>query len=338
MQESLKQLVDTVLVKSGIAQKAEIKTISTALRETSFNLDHPNGDDAAALKNTNGYDLVAGEGFINEFVRADPWFAGWCGVMVNISDIAAMGGRPVAVTNTIWSQPGHELDQIYKGMSDASRTFDVPIVGGHTNLRCQETHLAVSIYGRANTLLSSFTAKPDDVLVAAIDLRGSFRQPFLNWNAATTAPAQRLREDIALLPSIAEQGLAHAAKDISQAGLLGTTVMMLESSNVGAHINIDDIAKPNDVSWSDWLCCFPSFGYLLATSESKLDELLESFKKRDISATCIGNINNDKQLTVQKGKQTECFWDLEKQPLTGFTSPNLNNNNLNEVTYARAQF
>jgi len=177
-------------------------------------------------------------------------------------------------------------------------------------------------------------AKPDDMLVAAIDLRGSFRQPFLNWNAATTAPAQRLREDIALLPSIAEQGLAHAAKDISQAGLLGTTVMMLESSNVGAHINIDDIAKPNDVSWSDWLCCFPSFGYLLTTSESKLDELLESFKKRDISATCIGNISNDKQLTVQKGKQTECFWDLEKQPLTGFTSPNLNNNNINEVTYA----
>ena len=37
--------------------------------------------------------LLRWKGFMNEFVAAEPWFAGWCSVMVNYSDILAMGGR-----------------------------------------------------------------------------------------------------------------------------------------------------------------------------------------------------------------------------------------------------
>ncbi|MBL7237979.1 MAG: hypothetical protein JJK57_15665, partial [Komagataeibacter hansenii] len=54
------------------------------------------GDDCAAIPDGNGYLLLASEGFQDSFVRSMPWFAGYCGVMVNVSDIAAMGGRPVA--------------------------------------------------------------------------------------------------------------------------------------------------------------------------------------------------------------------------------------------------
>ena len=52
------------------------------------------GDDCAAIPDGDGFLLFAIEGFMNEFVARDPWFAGWCGVMVNVSDIAAMGGGP----------------------------------------------------------------------------------------------------------------------------------------------------------------------------------------------------------------------------------------------------
>jgi len=56
----------------------------------------PVGDDCAVLADGDGYLLFAIEGFLNGFVARDPDFAGYCGVMVNVSDIYAMGGRPTA--------------------------------------------------------------------------------------------------------------------------------------------------------------------------------------------------------------------------------------------------
>lgn len=319
MSLDLKILLNSVIEKSGIAQKRSIQDIANLLSNSITNPDHPNGDDTAAIANSDGFDLLAGEGFISEFVNTDPWFAGWCGVMVNVSDIAAMGGRPKAVINTIWSGDITLVNDIFSGMTKASEVFNVPIVGGHTNLQSDSTQLAVSIFGKAKSLLSSFAAEPGHALVAAIDLRGEFRKPFLNWNAATTAPAERLRGDIELLPMIAELNLAHCAKDISQAGLLGTTVMLLESSDVGAEIDLMHIPKPDQIQWLDWLCCFPSFGYLLTTPVEKLDQLLETFKARDINAAQIGHITADKLMRVKYQDQAETFWNISKQPLTGMT-------------------
>ena len=75
-------------------------------------------------------------------------------------------------------------------------------------------------------------------MIAAIDLRGRYREPFANWEAFTNAPAARLRGDIALLPAIAEAGLACAGKDISQGGIIGTATMLAECSGVGAVIDV----------------------------------------------------------------------------------------------------
>ncbi len=318
----LKQLLDDVKQRSGIQQKVEIQTVARALKAALPNPNFPNGDDAAVIVRPDGYDLIAGEGFISKFVETDPWFAGWCGVMVNVSDIAAMGGRPCAVTNTLWGYDVELCEQILAGMAAASSIFNVPIVGGHTNLRSANTQFGASIFGRANALLSSFSAQADHVLVAAIDLRGEFRKPFLNWNAATTAPPDRLRGDVELLANIAEQRWAHSAKDISQAGLLGTCLMLLESSQVGANIDLKRIPKPNNVEWIDWLCCFPSFGYLLTTPRSKLDGLLQAFDARNISAADIGYITTDKLVCIEHELQTELFWNIATTPVTGMTSLN----------------
>ena len=191
------------------------------------------GDDCAAIADGDGYLLLAIEGFINEFVAADPWFAGWCGVMVNISDIAAMGGRPIAVVDAVWANGHTAADPILQGLRAASETFSVPLVGGHTNVRSDRSQLSVAILGKAKRLLTSFDARPGDHLIAAIDLRGRYRDPFPNWEAATDAPSGRLRSDLAILPDIAEARLCVAAKDISQGGIVGTALMLAECSGVG---------------------------------------------------------------------------------------------------------
>ncbi len=314
---ALAAILEQVEQYAGLSHKQDIALLAPELPPLPEGW-HPNGDDAAAIPDADGYSLLAMEGFLNAFVEQDPWFAGWCGVMVNISDIAAMGGRPRAVVNAMWNHDRDNARKIFEGMTAAAETFGVPIVGGHTNLRANQPQLAVSILGHAKRLLSAFAARPGQIMVAAIDHRGGFRKPYLNWNAATGAPAERLRGDIELLPQISERGLAYAAKDISQAGLIGTALMLLETSGVGARLDLDAVPKPEPVSWSDWLSAFPSFGYLLTTDKASLPELLERFHNRGISAAAIGEITEDQQLWVEQDGQRQLFRDLKTAPLTGF--------------------
>ena len=205
----------------------------------------PVGDDCAVLADGDGYLLFAIEGFLNGFVARDPDFAGYCGVMVNVSDIYAMGGRPTAVVDALWSAGADQADAIMAGLRRAAGKYQVPVVGGHSNAHNDRAQLSVAIIGRAKRLLTSFDARPGDHLMVACDLRGAYRpagpgEPDShNWDASSDAPGERLRGDLELLPLIAERGLCRAAKDISMASFVGTTLMLLECSGVGGHLALN---------------------------------------------------------------------------------------------------
>lgn len=318
MSDSLPSLLAALRSSKAIAHKSDIQHIARAL-QGAWRADHqhPNGDDCAVLDEAQGYSLLAMEGFINQFVQHDPWFAGWCGVMVNLSDIAAMGGRAQAIVNAIWSANDDKARQLLSGMTAASQAYQVPIVGGHTNLRSEQQQLAVAVLGKAKRVLSSFNARSGLVLIAAIDLRGRWRKPGFNWDAATAAEPAQLRQAMEILPMLADRELAVSAKDISQAGLLGTLLMMLESGRSGADIDLLSIPKPTDCAWLEWLQAFPSFGYLLAVEPAHVSTVLNSFHACEIAAAQIGQLNDSKQLYVTQSQERACFWDLNDRPLTG---------------------
>ena len=276
------------------------------------------GDDCAAIPASDaegGYLLFATEGLIDTFVNNAPWFAGYSAVMVNISDVCSMGGRPIAVVDALWSTDSETARPIWEGMLAASNAYGVPIVGGHTSYRARSSQLSVSILGRAKELLTSFDAAPGDVLVAAIDLRGAFYRHYPFWNASTTAPGERLRGDIALLPAVAEQRLAHSAKDISMGGVIGTLIMLLESSGVGAVLDLDAIPRPpGEVDPAVWLSCFPSFGYLFATTAEKSDELTSLFEARGIAGAVVGVIDDSRALTLTSLNEKTVFWNSSSCP------------------------
>jgi uncharacterized protein len=301
----------------GLRAKAEIGIIAARLGLTGSAI--PVGDDCAAIPDGDGHLLFAIEGFINAFVAADPWFAGWCGVMVNVSDIAAMGGWPVAVVDAIWAQDETAAAAILDGMKAASETYATPIVGGHSNLHTAQSQLAIAVLGRAGKrLLTSFDARPGDVLVAAIDHRGAYREPFDNWQAALSAPPERLRGDLALLPEVARSRLAHAAKDISQGGIPGTATMLAECSGVGIDIDVDAIVSPPGVALPRWLNSFPSFGFLLATEQDKAQELLSLFRSRDLHAAVIGKIRAGSEVTLVSNGRRALLRDWRQERLLGF--------------------
>ncbi|MFT8782830.1 MAG: sll0787 family AIR synthase-like protein [Acetobacter syzygii] len=282
------------------------------------------GDDCAAIPDGDGYLLLASEGFQDSFVRAMPWFAGYCGVMVNVSDIAAMGGRPVAVVDALWSDTSEAAATILTGLNDGAQTYNVPVVGGHTNIRSSHNSLSVAILGRAKRLLTSFDAKSDEMLIAAIDLRGHWHDPHPFWDASSshrgTDGRNRLRVDLELLPSIADDGLSHSAKDISMAGLLGTALMLSECSGIGMTIALENIPRPANTPMERWLAAFPSYGFLLTAQPENAGAIMARFHERGIAAAIIGQCNSTQSLTVTWEGEQEVFWNLANVPFMGVAS------------------
>lgn len=311
----LAALAEIVRASRGIAHKRDIAGVMEGLG-LSGSGSIPVGDDTAAIPDGDGLLLLAIEGFVADFVAADPYFAGYCGVMVNVSDIAAMGGRPTAVVNAFWSAGAEGAAPILKGMRDASARYGVPIVGGHSNTRSTGGQLAVAILGKAKRLITSFGAKPGDVILAATDLRGRFRDPFPYWDASSTAPAARLRADLEILPELAEAGLVTAGKDISMAGALGTALMLLEASGCGASLRPHDLPRPLDASLERWLTAFPSFGFVLTARPEHVAAVIRRFADADIACGAIGEVEVGRKVDLAEGDRRAPLWDFA-EPLIG---------------------
>ncbi len=314
---SAQDLCNTLRASRGFAHKQDISDIMAALGQAlpgggaDLAQAVPVGDDCAAIPDgQGGYLLFAIEGLVEDFITRMPWFAGYCSVMVNVSDIYAMGGRPTAVVNAMWSKGMDHAADMLKGMARASQTYGVPIVGGHSNNRSERPQLAVAILGRANKLLTSFNARPGDKLVMAVDLRGAYEEPFPYWNASVPAPGERLRADLELLPQMAEAGLCDAGKDISMAGAVGTAMMLLECSGVGAVIDVDALPRPEGVPLERWLATFPSYGFMLSVRPEQVGEVMMRFAARDIASAVAGDVTASRQVLLQQGGEQALLWDF----------------------------
>jgi uncharacterized protein len=329
--DHLARLAAALRDSRGFRHKRDIASVLPQLGSVAGRTAVPNGDDCAVLPDPagDGHLLFAIEGLVQDFVDAMPWFAGYSGVMVNLSDIAAMGGRPTAVVDALWAADAELARQLLAGMRAACERYGVPLVGGHSNLHAAGGQLAVAVLGRARRLISSFAARPGDRLLMAVDLRGQWQGGHPFWNASTAAPAQRLRDDLALLPQIAEAGLCDAGKDISMAGVPGTLLMLLECSGVGAQVDLARLPLPAGTpGWHAtgpeafaahlrWLCAFPSYGYLLSVRDAQAEAVQAVFRSQDIACADIGSVQPGSRLTLALAGAHATLWDLASEPFIG---------------------
>jgi uncharacterized protein len=319
---SLQALARELRGRAELDLKRDIQVAARAFGRTTtsawFGASSPilNGDDAAALPDGEGYVLFAAEGMRAEFLAADPWFCGFCSVLVNLNDIAAMGGRPWAITDVLFMGSG-ENERVLEGMVAASEAFGVPVVGGHTSRVAGNSFLAVSVLGKARRLISGHAARVGQELIVAVDLRGAFRGLGGNFNAATTASAAQLRRQLSLLPELAEAGLVGAGKDISMAGVCGSLLMMLETSHVGASLDLGKLPAPPGVEAFRWLNAFPSFGFVLSVDSSSVAEVCARFEAAGIACASVGEVTAEPRLELRYEKERALYWDLA-EPLTGF--------------------
>ena len=318
----LASLADRLRQLRGLTGKTDIQPPAATFPHQPFPELGPAaalGDDAALLPPVATPLLLASEGIDPALVAVDPWFAGWCGVLVNLSDIAAMGGTPIAVVNSLWCRSPAQAEPVLAGLRRASEVFGVPVVGGHTNLHSPYDALAVAVLGTAaGPVLSARAARPGDHCHLLIDPNGGFRGDSLCWDAATDAEPARLRRQLALMAELAADASVHAAKDISMGGLVGTAAMFCEAAGCGLSLDLAAIHPPAGVALEPWLTGFPSFGFLLAArpdQERRLAQRVASCGGLQLER--VGTFTQERRLVLEEAGQQEEIWRAEA-PLTGF--------------------
>lgn len=317
LKQLLNMLRDTSAMQSkiNIGHGIQVDMTHTKTMDDLYTLP---GDDTAAIKTEHGYLLHACEGMIPSFVEQHPYFAGWSAVMANVSDIAAMGGRATSIVNSFWHTSQDKARELIRGMQEACQHYAVPFSGGHTHIDPSfQPALSVAIQGQAKRLLSVMHVRPQQKILLVLNMQGQFHPETTYWKCFEGVSPQILQRQLELLPQAAEQGLAVAARDISNAGILGSLLMLLEATGTGATIQLNDIPKPTDVSWAHWLQLFPSYGFLLTADAMHCDELTALFASQQLHCVVMGEVNSTGRVDVEHENITCEFWDLNTQPFTG---------------------
>ncbi|HEY4455913.1 MAG TPA: MSMEG_0567/sll0787 family protein [Pseudonocardiaceae bacterium] len=215
------------------------------------------GDDGAPVPST---DLIAAcDAIVPAMVERDPAWAGWCAVLVNVNDLAAMGATPLGLLDAIGARDTAHAAAILTGLKRAADAYGVPVLGGHTQLGVPPA-LSVTALGRATHPVPGGGGRPGHRVRVTVDLGGRWRPGYggRQWDSTSHRTASELR---AMLGSV---GIARpaAAKDVSMAGIAGTLGMLAEASDCGAVLDVAAVPRPADATMGDWLTCFPGFGML----------------------------------------------------------------------------
>lgn len=325
----LKSLVNSIKNFEGITRKNLIKDVTWVLEDT-YNIAGRTilgfGDDASALEiNNEQVVLLAADGMWGKLMEADPWWAGYCSVLVNVNDIAAMGGIPIGMTNVISTQDKEICAQIMDGINEGVKKFGVPMVGGHVHPDAPYNSLDVSITGIMNRddIITSYGARPGDKVLVAIDLEGKIHPQFhLNWDTTTMKSPQLVQDQIRAMNELAQKHLLTAGKDISNPGTLGTLGMLLETSNVGATVELEKIPRNSTVSWEDWLRLYPGSGFVLTAQEKNVSQIIQILEKVNITTRVVGHIIPEKKLYLTSEGDSEVVFDFSTDKITGIHDEN----------------
>lgn len=317
----LKKIVQQVNSFYGITRKNIISKIASSIPipDNQYILASF-GEDAAVIEKGEEVLLIATDGIMEQLINLDPYWAGYCSVLVNVNDISAMGGIPLAMVNTISVKNEKILKKILKGLKDGIEKFGVPIVGGHTHPNSSYNALDVTILGTAikNHVLYSNNAKNNDDIIFAMDLDGKLHSEFkYSWDTTSHKDCKIVRKQILIMNEIAEKNLANSAKDISNPGSLGTLGMLLEISRKGAVVNLKSIPIPKKIDFIHWLKVYQGCGFVLTTNPKNSKEIIKLFKSVGLSANVVGKINNTNKLKISDGKNMEILFDFEKDIITG---------------------
>lgn len=200
-------------------------------------------DDAAVYRLSDDLALILTTDFFTPIVDR-PYDFGAIAAANALSDVYAMGGRPLAALNLVGfpaALPPEVLVEILRGAAEKTAEAGIPIVGGHT-IDTQEPIFGLAVVGtaRPDEVLSNAGALPGDALVLTKPIglgiittaskRGEDRHGAIAEAITVMSTLNRVAAE-----AVRAAG-AHALTDITGFGLLGHLRNMTAASNVTANI------------------------------------------------------------------------------------------------------
>ena len=267
------------------------------------------GDDCALLKTAPNEEIAITSDMLVEgrhfFVGANPLWLGWKALAVNLSDLAAMGAKPLGFTlalslpqaNAAW------LEAFSNGLFAIANHYNCPLIGGDTT--AGPLNICITAFGSVpnrKAIRRSGALENDDIWIsgnvgdarlALAALRHEIKLPSGDLQmieARLHQPTPRIELGIAL------REIASSALDISD-GLLGDLKHILKQSNRDAEVFLNDIPKSptllkqSALLQNQYAACGGDDYELCFTAPAGKREMIENIATElNISLTRIGKI------------------------------------------------
>ncbi|MEM2838971.1 MAG: AIR synthase related protein [Thermoplasmata archaeon] len=302
----------------GLRRKSPIGLTLPMFRFRRENVIAAKGEDAAIIRSGDRMLAFAADGIMHELVNINPRWAGYCSVLVNINDILAMNGYPLAAVNVISFKDAKIIEDLIKGVCDACSKFDVPMVGGHLHPDADCESIAVAMLGeiRGKKPLLSDSSRPGDRIVAICDCKGRFtpKIPY-SWDCTSEKSRATIKKNIEHL--LSAMPFLTAGKDISNPGILGTLAMLLEASGVGATVDIERIPVPKGVDLLQWITAYQGFGFIGTIRSKDINRVRDALEGTCVSVSVIGNITADRKFNIRIGESQRLLFDMSREKITG---------------------
>lgn len=229
------------------------------------------------------------------FLSGAPYFdVGWKAMASNISDIAAMGGRPMHALVALSAPESIELsslDKLYDGMKAVADKFGVNIVGGDTTRSKQGLVITVTLTGQVEPELVALrsSARPGDLVLVTGNLGGSILGRHLRFEPRVDQ-ARYLVEHFSPLAMIdLSDGLASDISRITQQSGVGARIF---AEKVPVSVDARKLSQKDNVSAvAHALFDGEDFELLITMAPEKAPGACKLFEREfDLGLTVVGEI------------------------------------------------
>ncbi len=325
----LERYIELVKQAPCIKKKHILRDALSIVHDTKVNTERIYkhlGEDAAAIFMGDKLLLVATDMIAASFIEISPQGAGFSAVLVSIDDIYACGGYPVAAAIDVQASTKERMSEMLAGVRRGSLHFGIPIVRGHTSIVPGNEAIASTVFGEINKedYISAGGAREGDVLVLVWDPDGKRSPAGQYWDTVSFKDARVVQGKRKVMHELARARLVHASKDVSDAGIFGTALMMLNLSRVGCDFplpgllstwNVDPGMKDaaGELYW--WSTAYLTTGFLVAAASEHLDAIKEMSVLHEMDACVLGKIVAGSKLQLVAGGKKHELFDWSADPI-----------------------